>query len=195
MAGPNTDSTPVHLIGQGYKLKARVPSIKWGLQQTEAINASAVKDYTYNREAYLDTYPGNQALRAYETEAANWPRVDAIMNEGASYDEIILKSQFPDSNEGVAYLEAGLDETLERDDGQAPWTLYTYEPSAVEFYSYRTPSVLKMHPTAGLNKGGTFVEVLGTWFHYAPEYGIVPHCRFGDQVVRAHFDSTVRLVC
>lgn len=52
-----------------------------------------------------------------------------------------------------------------------------------------------MHPTAGLNKGGTFVEVLGTWFHYAPEYGIVPHCRFGDQVVRAHFDSTVRLVC
>jgi len=39
------------------------------------------------------------------------------MNEGASYDEIILKSQFPDSNEGVAYLEAGLDETLERDDG------------------------------------------------------------------------------
>lgn len=117
MAGPNTDSTPVHLIGQGYKLKARVPSIKWGLQQTEAINASAVKDYTYNREAYLDTYPGNQALRAYETEAANWPRVDALMNEGASYDEIILKSQFPDSNEGVAYLEAGLDETLERDDG------------------------------------------------------------------------------
>jgi len=28
-----------------------------------------------------------------------------------------------------------------------------------------------------------------------PEYGIVPHCRFGDKVVRAHFDSTVRLIC
>lgn len=117
------------------------------------------------------------------------------MNEGASYDEIILKSEFPDTNEGVAYLEAGIDEQLERDDGQAPWMLYNYEPSAVEFYSYRTPSVLKMHPTAGLNKGGTFVEVLGTWFRYMPEYGIVPHCKFGDQVVRAHFDSTVRLVC
>jgi len=92
MAGPNGDPSPVHLIGQGYRLKARIPSIKWGLQTTEAINASSVKDYTYNREAYLDTYPGNQALRAYETEAANWPRVDAPMNEGASYDEIILKS-------------------------------------------------------------------------------------------------------
>jgi hypothetical protein len=28
-----------------------------------------------------------------------------------------------------------------------------------------------------------------------PEYGIVPHCRFGNKVVRAKFDSTVRLIC
>lgn len=94
MSGPNSEQSPIHLIGQGYKLHARVPSIKWGLQSTEAINASLVKDYTYNREAYLETFPGNQALRAYETEAANWPRVDTVMNEGANYEEIILKSQF-----------------------------------------------------------------------------------------------------
>jgi hypothetical protein len=157
---------------------------------------SAIKDYTYSRDAYLDTIPGDQALRAYETEAASFPRVDSALVEGGSYDNVVLESQLADGSlEGVAYLEAGLDESLDRDGGQAPWTLYTYEPSSVEFYSYRTPTVLKMHPTAGLNKGGTFVEVLGTWFHYAPEYGIVPHCRFGDQIVRAHFDSTVRLVC
>mmetsp|Transcript_9900 Transcript_9900/g.16639 ORF Transcript_9900/g.16639 Transcript_9900/m.16639 type:complete len:184 (-) Transcript_9900:1392-1943(-) len=28
-----------------------------------------------------------------------------------------------------------------------------------------------------------------------PEYGVVPHCRFGDKIVRAYFDSSVRLVC
>ena len=28
-----------------------------------------------------------------------------------------------------------------------------------------------------------------------PEYGIVPHCKFGDKIVRAKFDSNVRLVC
>jgi hypothetical protein len=52
-----------------------------------------------------------------------------------------------------------------------------------------------MHPIAGLTKGGTFVSVVGLWFKYMPEYGIVPHCKFGDKIVRAHFDSTVRLVC
>ena len=76
-----------------------------------------------------------------------------------------------------------------------PWVLYNYEPSAVEFYSYKEPNVMRMHPKAGLTKGGTFVEVIGTWFRYMPEYGIIPHCRFGEYIVRAHFDSTVRLVC
>jgi hypothetical protein len=52
-----------------------------------------------------------------------------------------------------------------------------------------------MHPQYGLTKGGTFVEIIGTWFRYMPEYGVVPHCKFGDKIVRAHFDSSVRLVC
>jgi len=75
------------------------------------------------------------------------------------------------------------------------WVLHNFEPSSVEFYSYKEPTVQKMHPAAGLVRGGTFVEVIGTWFKYMPEYGIVPHCKFGDRIVRAHFDSTVRLVC
>ena len=28
-----------------------------------------------------------------------------------------------------------------------------------------------------------------------PEYGVVPHCKFGNKIVRATFDSTVRIVC
>ena len=55
--------------------------------------------------------------------------------------------------------------------------------------------VKEIYPTAGLSKGGTKVSVIGAWFKYMPEYGIVPHCKFGDLIVRAQFDSTVRLIC
>lgn len=107
-------------------------------------------------------------------------------------------------------MEVGLDEVLEYTGGNAAssgrrlsedgsslqeWTLYNYNPSSVEFYSYVSPTVQKIHPLAGLTKGGTFVSVVGKDFKYMPEYGVVPHCRFGNNVVRAHFDSSVRLVC
>lgn len=52
-----------------------------------------------------------------------------------------------------------------------------------------------MSPTSGLTKGGTQVTVIGYWFKFMPEYGIIPHCRFGNKIVRAYFDSTVRLIC
>lgn len=65
----------------------------------------------------------------------------------------------------------------------------------MEFYSYKLPNVLKTFPSAGYTTGGTLVEIDGTWFDYQPQYGIVPHCKFGNTIVRAHFDSTVRLVC
>ena len=46
-----------------------------------------------------------------------------------------------------------------------------------------------------LSKGGSSVEVIGWDFRYMPEYGLVPHCKFGDKIVRARFDSNVRLQC
>lgn len=149
--------------------------------------------------------PGSQELRAYQGEAASFSRVDSQMTEGAAYDVISkapLLSSESTSLGGPAYVEVGVDEVLDYtvknpggNDTSHEWVLYNYEPSSVEYYSYKAPVVQKMNPSSGLTKGGTFVEVIGTWFSYMPEYGIVPHCRFGDKVVRAHFDSTVRLVC
>mmetsp|Transcript_47132 Transcript_47132/g.62390 ORF Transcript_47132/g.62390 Transcript_47132/m.62390 type:complete len:208 (-) Transcript_47132:1534-2157(-) len=72
---------------------------------------------------------------------------------------------------------------------------YDYDPSAVEFYQYPQPTMLMKHPNYGVDVGGTAVEVIGFSFLYKAEYGIVPHCKFGDKIVRAEFDSTVRLVC
>jgi hypothetical protein len=108
------------------------------------------------------------------------------MTEGGAYDVVTkpaLLASEPGSLGGPAYVEVGLDEVLNytttATDGSSTtqqWVLYNYAPSSVEFYSYREPTVQKIHPTAGLTKGGTFVEVIGTWFRYMPEYGIVPHC-------------------
>ena len=39
------------------------------------------------------------------------------------------------------------------------------------------------------------MQVVGAWFKYYPQYGVVPHCKFGDKIVRGYFDSTVRIVC
>ena len=75
------------------------------------------------------------------------------------------------------------------------FTYYDYEPSSVEFYYYKDCIVKQMQPHSGLLKGGTEVEVVGAWFKYFPQYGVVPHCKFGDKIVRGFFDSTVRIVC
>lgn len=166
MSAPNANASAVKLIGQGYRMRARSASLKWGIQSTESINLTSIKDYTYNHDQFLNMVPGSVSLAAYEKEADRWPRVDTPLGESQSYDKAEVDSHFNDETTlGVAYLESGIDEELRRDSGQS-WTLYSYEPSSVEFYSYHVPNVLKILPSAGFSKGGTFVEVLGTWFDY-----------------------------
>lgn len=72
---------------------------------------------------------------------------------------------------------------------------YDYDPSAVEYYQYPVPTMQMKHPHHGVDTGGTTVQVVGWNFLYKSEYGIVPHCRFGDKIVRAYFYSTVRITC
>lgn len=74
-------------------------------------------------------------------------------------------------------------------------TFYNYVPSYVEYYYYEQPTVKKVVPKSGLTRGGTKLEVSGGWFKYMPEYGILPHCKIGNKIVRAEFFSTVRIVC
>jgi len=51
----------------------------------------------------------------------------------------------------------------------------------VEYFYYQQPVVKKAEPTAGLTKGGTGIEISG----YRPEYGLVPHCKLGNKIIRA----------
>lgn len=199
--------TQVKAIGQGYRLKNSDSYLKFGVRYTDPIKASEVLDFTYSQDNFLDTGSGNQALKAYFKEV-HVKKVDTNMTEGANYDSVVKQWYSYAHNEsettfgGPSYLEVGLEQHLEhvvkKEDGSQSvqtWTIQNFEKSAVEFYTFKNPTVLRMHPTSGLTKGGTFVEVIGTWFRNMPEYGIVPHCKFGDKIVRAYFDSSVRIVC
>jgi hypothetical protein len=46
------------------------------------MNMTSIKDYTYSHDAFLDTIPNSASLKAYESEAAKWPRVDTPLAEG-----------------------------------------------------------------------------------------------------------------
>jgi hypothetical protein len=45
------------------------------------MNISSVRDYTYTHDSFLNMIKGSASLRAYENEAARWPRVDTPLAE------------------------------------------------------------------------------------------------------------------
>jgi len=65
------------------------------------------------------------------------------------------------------------------------WTFYEYDPSNVEFYFYKDSITKEVHPHSALTTGGTPISIIGAWFKFMPEYGVVPHCKFGNKIVRA----------
>lgn len=162
---------------------------------------------------------GSEELKSYIYEAANFPRVDSVLDEEGHYHSVYMTSSQPNdwthTHGGPYYVEVGshkdvlyttrvnvsvsipnstLTQTVEQVVTNT-WTYYDFEPSSVEYYYYKDSIVKEIHPHSGLILGGTLVAVSGAWFKYLPEYGVVPHCKFGDKIVRAHFDSTVRIVC
>lgn len=65
----------------------------------------------------------------------------------------------------------------------------------MEFYHYKQETTVDIYPKHGLIQGGTPISVMGYDYRYWPEWGVVPHCKFGDKIVKGNFDSSVRIVC
>lgn len=201
MSGPSKSDTLVRLIGQGFNPKQAEASVKWGVDSTSVIKQIQVQDFSYNNAEFLDLVYGAEHLRAYQSETNHISKVDSVLTEGTTYDQVKLNANLiSDSNSirGPEYLEVGIEEHMEyksADSSIQKFSVFSFNPSAVEFFKFREPYVKAMYPNSGLTQGGTLVEVIGAWFMYKPEYGVVPHCRFGDKIVRAFFDSSVRLIC
>lgn len=210
MAGPLAVATSsVRLLGQGFKPldQSLSYSNKWGTLNTSQFNRPGVYSYQYYFQQWLKI-DDNDDLKCYNFEASSFDRRDSALNEGQSYvmynqpDPALSTLGLTTTEGGPFFVEVGRDVQIEQTSqsgrrlqtGHA-FTYYEYAPSAVEFFHYKQCSLLKIHPTRGLTRGGTAVQVAGLDFRYWPEWGVVPHCKFGDKVVRGYFDSSVRLVC
>ena len=141
-------------------------------------------------------------------------RVDTSMDSALAYNSVYKKSpqilraspingnaNYNTTYGGPWYVEVGRETALSTEVNDINGTAFKdfyyhdYLPSSVEFYQYKQEKLISIRPNRVLSKGGSAVEVIGWDFRYMPEYGLVPHCRFGDKIVRAKFDSNVRLVC
>jgi IPT/TIG domain len=214
MAGPLEGFTNTDLIGQGFRtLKSTLQySAKWGTISTNPMKASQISDYQFSQESFEASIPGSENLIAYWHEVS-LPRVDTQMDPASKYDHIKHTSpaiwnarafgaskNFESHYGGPWYVEVGSERAYDlsgssQANATSQYIYHDYLPSSVEFYEYKKETLISIRPTRGLNTGGTNVEVVGWDFRYMPEYGIVPHCKFGDKIVRAKFDSNVRLVC
>jgi hypothetical protein len=120
--------------------------------------AGDVQDYTYGPEEFLNSVEGSKALLAFKSEADSFPRVETALTDGGLYDNVTEASVPNDdvgTDGGPGYVEVGLDEVLEytgdttgsgrrlTEGGNTlqEWTLYNYNPSSVEFFSYVSPTI------------------------------------------------------
>jgi len=184
-----------------------------------------ISDYMYTQKTFENTIEGSGELKAYIYEAVSFPRIDTRMYESITYSQIYKYSArtFEATPTGIAgsrmlssshynvaqtggpwYAEVGLDINIPVANTVGwktnvtevtDYIYHDYQASNVEFYEYKQPTLFQKHPNNGVSTGGTKVEVEGYDFRYQAEYGVVPHCKFGNKIVRAVYDSTVRIVC
>lgn len=126
-------------------------------------------------------------------------KVKYELREGKTYKTIISEapqlSNWFKTHGGPIYLELGENNFLNTTYSTEQLKIYQYTSSFKEYFYYKQPVVKEIYPHSGVQKGGTKVHVAGAWFKYKPQYGVIPHCKFGDKVVRGKFESTVRIVC
>lgn len=60
------------------------------------MNMSSIKEYTYTHDAFLDSIKGTQNLKAYESEASRWPRVDTPLGENQIIESAELDQKLND---------------------------------------------------------------------------------------------------
>lgn len=219
MSGSIDGATNTLLIGQGFRsLHSNAEyNSKWGPISTDVMTKPEIADYSYSFEGYLNTIPGSESISGYWYENNDIAHADTKMDPAWKYQDVYKKSPqilnarptgsnttFTTHYGGPWYIELGREKVFDLESitntatnstSPAQYFYHDYLPSAVEFYEYKKETLISIRPQSGISKGGTPVEVTGWDFRYMPEYGVVPHCKFGDKIVRAKFFSTVRLVC
>jgi hypothetical protein len=208
LSGPIDGATKITVFGTG--VNSSVPQdeaviIKFGNIHSQPLLKSQLVDANYDDEAYHAAFSMHkQWLRRAE---ANWQQVDegaAVKKYVAASSPDIRKYFLPSSGPdwrgmgGVVTVQLGelvpirvTGQNEQDPDYRQPRVdkleVVYPDSSQLEYYYYRSPTVVKVEPLSGLLSGGTAIDVTGTWFDEKPEYGLFPFCRIGGSVTRAKF--------
>ncbi|CAI2384727.1 unnamed protein product [Moneuplotes crassus] len=179
----------IHLLGRGFdpkkdtigKLNVNTQEI---LEQRRSQgflgnNLMKSKDLSSATEILTQTFEKNSdKKRVYETLSMNSQKISHPQNnyEGSVYWEL-------DSKEDVF---SNMPPELAK---------YTNTISFAESFFYKQPEVKNIHPHGGPIEGGTEIVVEGADFQYNPDKGVIPHCQIGDKIVKARYESSVRIIC
>ena len=82
MSGPVQGGSKTRIIGTGYKPPKSQVHLKWGVLSTETIPKNLVEEYIYYKLQFENMIEGSEEIKAYVYEAAQFQRVDSLMEEG-----------------------------------------------------------------------------------------------------------------
>jgi hypothetical protein len=198
LAGPNEGGTQIRLIGTGFAAEEDLYA-KWGIVSTSILRKSTLTSYLYSNDRLKSDPVAATTIYNEKSENIGLPVINKAITNGKTYKMLVSRtpklSNWYRTYGGPVYVELGKNTELNTTYQTEPVIMYSYISSYVEFYYYKQPVVKEVFPHGGQREGGTNVLVAGAWFDYQPQYGVIPHCKFGDIIVRGTYLSTVRIVC
>lgn len=190
LSGPNEGGTTVKLLGSGLKATEDV-KVKWGVVDMELLDKEKLANYL--------GASADQEFEGIISKESLKPIHQRKIDSQKTYDSLKLKapqlSHWTKTNGGPIYIEVGTRDIPPSESNNVDLDKYSYTTSFAEFYYYKQPVVKNIHPHGGPIEGGTEIVIEGSDFEFLPEYGVVPHCQIGDKIVKANYESTVRIIC
>ena len=215
LAGPVGGQNKVKIYGTGYNSSIPIETpvyVKFGTIESQEIDKTEVEQESWSEDGY------HTELNIPKNLLSDAEEHDKALEDGQdlrSYMDVTVPSIHKLYNEddpdvlnqgGPVFIEVGervpvriIDHNPSNSgykDERTDFIEVAYpQSSKVEYYFYRQPIATKMEPLSGLVDGGTNIDITGAWFDLKPEYGVFPFCKIGENIIRAKFVQTNRIIC
>ena len=199
--GPIEGGTNVKIYGTGFQDSEKAV-FKWGPQNLVSMNSKSFLDKTNEQTSQEVLYDMQKfvALNNPEDDVKRDELLESL--EDVEIQKIIVTAPHaPNDNVqlktrgGLDYISVSKTNLLPLDDFLQEYYANNFIHTNFEYYYYRQIYIDSFYPSGSISTGGAKVMVLGAWFQNKPQYGLIPYCKFGDEVVEGEFLSTVRIVC
>ena len=199
--GPIEGGTNVHIYGTGFEDNEKAV-FKWGPQNLIPMSSNSLiqsTDETTSQEVmYYIQYRASMINEENEEKRAELIKA---LEEVVIQNVTIIAPHAPNNDMpfktrgGLDYISVSKTNLLPLDDFLEEYYANNFIHTNFEYYYYPQVYVDSFYPSSSMSAGGGKVTVIGAWFQYRPEYGLIPYCKFGDKIVKADYLSTVRIVC